>query len=140
MTALKYLEGYEKANALIEIKTEKIAQLKDKSIVITVQGFSEKVQSSGKMDKMAQAVVDYSDLEEEVQREIETLEQKKAEIEKTLECLPTAEYKVLHKRFIELKELYIIADELGRSYSWVCKKKKIAMRHVQEILNERAKV
>ena len=139
MNAKKFLYQYEKLKALIDSKEQKIISLKEKAVKITVQSYDEKVQSSGRKDSMAEAVTDYTDLEREVQQEISECQDRQKEIERVLECLPTPEFRVLHKRFIECKELYIIADEMGKSYSWANKTQRRALKHVQEILDEREK-
>lgn len=137
MNARKYLYQHEKMNALIESKQQKILSLKEKAEKITISGFGEKVQSSGKMDKIAEAVADYTDLEREVEEEIRECMALQDEIEKVLACLPSSEYRVLYKRFIEGKELYIVAAEMGKSYSWANKKQRLALKHIQEILDGR---
>ena len=139
MNAERFLEQYEKLSAIVETKQQRIYSLYDRETSITVQSFSERVQSSGSKQKMADATCERLDLKQELENEIVLLEEKRKEIERVLECLPTAEYKVLYKRFIEMKELYIIADEVRKSYSWVSKKKSRGLKHVQEILDEREK-
>lgn len=139
MNAERFLEQYEKLSAMIETKMQRILNLEDAATSITVQSFMERVQSSGSKERMANAICEKLDLNSEVVLEVITLDEKRREIERVIECLPTHEYRVLYKRFIENKELYIIADELKKSYSWVSKKKKSGLKHVQEILNEREK-
>ena len=45
------------------------------------------------------------------------------------------QYKVLHKRYVELKSLTEIADEENYSYVWISKVYSEAMKKVQNILN-----
>lgn len=139
MRAEVFMEQYEKMSAMIETKKLQIINLKESATRTTVQGFEERVQSSGSKDKIGNAVADYTDKEHELEWQVNEHQKVQTEIEKLLECLPTAEYKVLYKRYIECKELYIIADEVKKSYSWVSKKKRKGLKHVQEILDEREK-
>ena len=139
MNALDFLRQYEKLSFTIEANQEKIIWLQEKATKTTVQGFSERVQSSGSSDPLGDAVAGYTDLQRIVREENRECQVAKEDIEKVLKCLPTAEYKVLYKQFVECKELYIIADEMNKSYSWTSKTKKRALKHVQEILDEREK-
>lgn len=139
MRAEVFMELYEKMSAMIDTKKLQIIKLKESATKTTVQGFEERVQSSGSKDKIGNAVADYTDKERELQWEVNDCQRVQTEIEKLLECLPTAEYKVLYKRYVECKELYIIADEVNKSYSWVSKNKRKGLKHVQEILDEREK-
>lgn len=139
MNALDFLRQYEKLTFTIEANQEKIIWLQEKATKATIQEISERVQTSGTSDPVGIAVAGYIDLQHIVSEENRQCHAAKDEIEKVLKCLPTAEYKVLYKHFVECKELYIIADEMGKSYSWTSKTKRRALKHVQEILDEREK-
>lgn len=132
MTAEQYLERVKKIDALIENK------LKDyKRWVVAAEGLggfsvSERVRSSGNLQKMPGAIANYI----EIEQEIEALKQERRAIIKTLERLPPTEYKLLHKSFIQELTLYEIADYFGKSYDWAKKKKRAALDMLQEIIDE----
>lgn len=136
MKAKEYLERIKKLDALLE---DKLAE-HDRWVEIakSMGAFStgEKVQSTKKPDKMADAVAHYVDLEKE---SIDELLKERATIINTIELLPLIEYKVLYMLFVQRKDFYDIAKEYGKSYSWATTMKGNAMKRLQGILDEREK-
>ena len=102
-------------------------------------GFStegDKVKSSPKQDKMEEAVIKYTMLQEELeQKVIELIEQRK-QIKGKLELLPADEYDVLYRRYLLKQDLATIAMNIFRSESWVWHTQERGLKHLQEILNE----
>ena len=96
---------------------------------------SERVQSSGRKDKMASAVCKYVDMEAELLEEIKALAKARQDIIKTIEQLEcTDEYDVLHKRYVQGMDIQNIADQMDKSYSWVTTTHGKALLNVQRIL------
>lgn len=102
----------------------------------TTSQIGERVQSSGdgsgQSDKILEAVM--------VKEEIERLKQEIAEVMLTIGELPTMYYEVLHKVYVQGKELKEIAAEKEKSYSWAKATHSTAKRMIQDILDEREKI
>jgi len=139
MTAKEYMRQVEKLDKLIANKLIEIEQWR--SVATGISSFSEgeRVQSSRKPQKMADATVEYITLQKENDNNIEKLYKKKKEIIGVIEQLPIAEYDLLHQRYIQQKSLYEIAEEKNISYAWATKLHGIALKHVQEIIDEEEK-
>lgn len=135
MDAKKYLQQVSKLNKLIENKM--IEREQWKSIATSTGTFSEgeRVQSSGNKQKLADAVGRYVDLEKEIDRCIDAYVDAKQEVIQTIEQLPEVEYDILHKRYIQGKELDEIATIYGKSYSWITSAHGRAVKKVQDILD-----
>lgn len=132
MTAEQYLERVKKIDALIENKVKDY-----KRWVVAAEGMggfsvSERVSSSGNLQKMPIAIANYIDIEQE----IEALKQERRAIIKTLEQLPPVEYETLHKIFIQEYTLFEVADYFGKSYEWAKKKKRSALNLLQAIIDK----
>lgn len=132
MTAEQYLERVKKIDALIENKFKDYKRWVEAAEGVGGFSVSERVKSSGSLQKMPIAIANYLDIEQE----IEALKQERRAIIKTLERLPATEYELLHKSYIQDYTLYEIADYFGKSYEWVKKKKRSALNMLQEIIDE----
>lgn len=132
MTAEQFLERVKKIDALIENKLKEYNRWVEAAEGMGGFSVSERVMSSGSLQKMPDAIGNYIDIEQE----IKALKQERRAIINTLEQLPPTEYKLLHKSFIEDYTLYEIADYFKRSYDWAKKKKRTALNLLQEIIDE----
>ena len=152
MKAKEYLQQVGKLNKIIENKTAEIEQWK--MIAKSTGTFSngERVQSSGNPEKMADAVVNYSDIEAELLKSRQIYIMKKQEVVHTIEQLPAIEYDVLHKLYIGvvetdlegrkfIKYLFLedVADLYSKSYSWATTVHGRALKAVQDILDRKEK-
>lgn len=133
MRAEQYLERIKKIDALIEVKKEDSSRWF--GIAAGLGGFStsDAVQSTKNPHKMADAVTKRI----EIENEIKALEAEREDIFKTLERLPSAEYMVLIKYYINGDRIKQIARRFGMSYDWAKKKKAAALDHLQAILDEK---
>lgn len=132
-----FLESVEKVDAIVPNKLIEIQQMHDLATSITATMNGECVQSSGSKQKMADAVNKCMDTIDEISAEVDRLRKRRKEVIQTIEQLYSpAEYKVLHMRYIQHKDLEEIADEFGRSYDWAKDTSKRAVEHVQAILNK----
>ena len=93
----------------------------------------DKVQASGKKDKVGDNVCSYVVVEKRKQG----YEEKRKEILDTIDTLPASESRVIYQRYVNDKFLNEIANDIGRSYSWVAKKHRSGLRNIQKMLNER---
>lgn len=99
----------------------------------------EKVQSSGSLQPMADAVCGYVDMARTIEAELIEWEKKKQEIISTIQTLPKLEYKVLHMIYVRGMGLQDVATECNRSESWAKQKRGRAIKKVQKIIDEREK-
>lgn len=135
MTAENYLEKISYYDACIESCRDRVKKHKEAAEKRTSNLSANKVQSSPNKEKMADAVVSYSDIE----ATIKEYEEKRQEIIDTIGTLPPKEAIVLHKRYVDDKTLYAIAKEAGRAYEWASRHHRSGKRNIQRILDEREK-
>lgn len=137
MDAKRYLQQVSKLNKLIENKTVELAQWQAMATSTGTFSEGERVQSSGNQQKMAEAVSRYVDIEKELiacrDRYIDT----KNEVIHMIEQLPTVEYDVLHKIYIQEKSLTDVAILYDRAYSWATTVHGRALKAVQDMLDGR---
>lgn len=136
-TAKEYLLQIEKLNAMIANKIAEKQQWKDEALSITPKGNGEKVQTSSNAQKMANAVVNYVDIDREIDSRIIELQNKRREIVETIELLPVTEYDLLHKVYIQGMTLAEAAFAKDKCYSWATTVHGMALKRLQKILDER---
>lgn len=134
--AQTYLEQYEMNFVQVECRMAERQQWHDLAFCITQQISGDRVQSSGSKSKMTEAYDHCIAMEAWVSKEIKELSQKQDEIKRTLQRLdnPT-EYKLLHMRYIQFKELKEIADVFKADYTWATTVHGRALKSLQEILD-----
>lgn len=133
MDAVSFLVQYHKCEVLILNKQSEVDKWRDIAGSIGSFHVTERVQSSGSQSKIADAIAEYTALEEEIKR----LKDKQRDILNVIESLDASEYDILHKVYIQSLTLAEIADIYDRSSSWAYKKHTSALNSVQKILNER---
>lgn len=137
MRAEDYLDSIRKIDLIIQHDIDEILFWKSKAEGLGFSTEGDKVKSSPKQDKMEEAVIKYTMLQEELeQKVIELIEQRK-QIKGKLELLPADEYDVLYRRYLLKQDLSTIAVNIFRSESWVWHTQERGLKHLQEILNER---
>lgn len=143
MDAKEYLQQVRNADLAINNKIEELAKLRSLAIKINSLNEGERVQSSGSQDKMADAVCRITDMESEIQSEIDALMTLKREVRSVINQVsePTL-MSVLHKRYLQYdaqsyryKPWEKIAVELDCSYQWICKLHGRALQEVEKIIN-----
>ena len=142
---IKYLEEIDGYNTRIKNRKFQRQQLLDiacgtsvrtESVVIDNKLHNmEKVQSSGSNQKMADAINDYVDLENDTNG-IKELIEKRDEIIKNIEKLNTVEYDVLHKLYVQNMDLIEIAESYDKSYSWATSTHGRALKNLQKIMKK----
>lgn len=135
MKAKAYLNQVQKLNKMIQNKIIEKDQWQQMAASIGASPDGEKVQASGKPQKMADAVCRYIELEKQIDNDIDRLIAIKKDVIATIECLNAYEYDVLHIVYIQGKTLHDVADYYGRSYSWILSIHRAALKHVQDILD-----
>lgn len=114
--AKKFLGQIDDLDCKITNKLAEIEQWKSIALGTTVQ-LSERVQTSGSKEKMADAVNRYLEIEKEINKYIDELVDKRMEVIKVIEQLKTKHYDILHKVYIQKLDYTKIADIYDKSYS-----------------------
>lgn len=149
--AQNFLKQLEKLDNLIENKILEREQLKaiatgmtsgGQSVLVEVKGKHElqnmeRVQAQSNKHKMADAVIKYIAVEEEINECIDKLIDTKKEVLAVIEQLNAKEYDVIHKIYVQHLDFNEVAAQKQRSYSWVTTVHGRALKNVQEILDER---
>jgi DNA-directed RNA polymerase specialized sigma subunit len=137
MDAKKFLLQIKKLDRLIENKMIEVQQLKELVCNTSPTLTAERVQSSGNPHRMADAIGKYIDLENEINHRIDEFVNAKNDVISVIEQLDATEYDILHKVYVQDFTLYDVAEKYDRTYSWVTTIHGRAIKHVQNILNER---
>lgn len=136
--AKTYLEYIEKANARIQNKLVEVYQLRCLAESITAPMGTEPVQTSGPSDKVGNITAKIIDLEQKINRMIDIFIDKKQERIEIIEQVDdTLLYSILHKRYVQGKKLYIIAQEEHYTEVHISNKHQEALERVQEILDKK---
>lgn len=135
MKAKAFLEQLAKLNKLIENKMIERQQWKSIAVGSGQGTDSERVQSSGNPQKMADAVARYIDIEREIDAAIDKYVNKRNHIISVIEQLPVTEYDLLHKVYVQGITIEEAAATFGKSYSWGTSKHGMALKMVQDILD-----
>lgn len=136
--AQKFLEQYNFNAVKTECKLEERRFWHDLSLSITGQMGGERVQSSGDHDKMGKARDICVDMEGDILEQVLRLASVSKEVTGVLDRLdnPT-EYKLLHMKYIQNKELKVIADSFKSDYTWATTCHGRALKSVEAILNSK---
>lgn len=140
MKAQEYLKQYEKQQSIIANSWAEVARWQDIALNITGNMEGERVKSSGSKQKMADAVIEYSDIESDIKHEIAEAEEILREIRKTIQQLKEPEYAVLHNVYILGMEFKEVAAAKGKSVSWVTSTHGNGLKNLQQILDKKEKV
>lgn len=133
MNAEKYLEQIRMIDDMIVNKLKEYRRWVDVAESMGAFSVSDRVQSTRNLHRGADAIGEYIDLE----REINELKKQKKAIIATIQQLPFNEYVVLYKIYVDGLMLKELPSEIDKSYEWAKKTKKKALRHLQEILDEK---
>lgn len=130
-----FLEQVEKLDVQTECKLIEKQQWHDLAMSITGQMGGERVQSSGSQQKMADALNVCVDMEEEVYASVLKLAERKKEVTDVLDQVdnPT-EYKLLHMKYIQHKQLKEIANSFNSDYTWATTCHGRALKSIEAIL------
>ena len=134
MDARAYLENYETINYKIRNKENEIERWKGIAEGSTGNSDGERVQSSGNKQKMASAVVEYADLE----REIESLKAEKKAIMDNIDKLKGKHYDFIYKHYVLGMMIKTISSQYGMSESWGTTTHSRALQSMQKILDAEA--
>lgn len=137
MDARQYLSQLKRLRSMIENKRAEIEQWKAVAYGITPQTNGERVQSTGKPDKMATAVCNYATIEAELDRQIAEYGETMLEVIEVIEQLEDPFYSIIHKHYIENKKFEQISEEVNYSYQYTTEMHRAALGMVQRIIDKR---
>lgn len=137
MDARQYLSQLKKLGSMIENKRAEIKQWKAVAYGITPQASGERVQSSGRGDRMENAVCNYATLEAELEAQIARYEDMMREVIGVVEQLEDPFYSIIHKHYIQRKKFNQISVEVGYTYQYTTELHRIALEMVQAIIDKR---
>lgn len=133
--AKAYLLKIELLDAHINNKLNDLHTLRSLVTKITATVSPVAVSGSGNQDKLGDAIAKIIDLQDEINRKIDSYVDLKREISAILEQVDVADYvRVLHKRYFEYKAWEQIACEMNFSYRNVCYIHGKALQAVETIL------
>lgn len=137
MKAQEFLEQYKTQQTIIVSCWEELAKWKDIALSVTGCTEGERVQSSGSKQKMADAVISYSDIEADRKQQIAEARAIQNEIIKKIARLKEPEYYVLHGVYILGKQFKEVAASRNppMSKSWATSVHGTALTHLQRILD-----
>ena len=135
MEAKWMLERIEEIDAKIEGRAFEVIKLKLLASGRTSQWGSERVQSSGSQDKLGNLVAKYIDLEKENDPELKELLLLKQYIINQIKKLPTKQYRMLHRIYVQgmtIRDIYLMEH---RSRNWGDDNHKKSLKALQNILD-----
>lgn len=137
MKAKDYLKQVEKLDTIIQNKLIEREQWNAVALGVTSHSDGERVQSSGRKTKMADAVDRCVDMEREIDSLVDRLVDLKRDVTSVIEQLNATEYDLLHKVYIQHLSFYDVAVAKGKTKDWVKTVHGRALQNVQRILDSR---
>ncbi len=135
LKAKEFLQQYEDQKGIIKSCWEEIAMWKDIALSVTGCTEGERVQTSGSKEKMADAVISYSDIEADIKERIAEAREIQNKIVRTIARLKKHENCVLHGFYILGLQFKEIAAKEGKSVSWATSTHGTALESLQAILD-----
>ena len=141
MKAQDFLEQYKTQQTIIASCWEEYAMWQDIALSTTGCMEGERVQSSGSKQKMANAVISYSDIEADIKLRIAEAQAIQNEIVRKIAMLKEPEYYVLHGIYILGKQYKEVAVSRNppKSTSWATSVHGNALIHLQQLLDAESK-
>jgi DNA-directed RNA polymerase specialized sigma subunit len=135
MKVKNYLQQVQKIDAVITNKMIEREQWLTLASSLSGQTDGERVKSSGSNQKMEDSVVMAIDAARDIDKYVARLRDVKSEISEVIQQIPVKEYNVLHKLYIQGKDLDDVAADYKKSYSWASTMHGRALDHVQGVLD-----
>ena len=134
MIAEQYLLQIKKLDFMIENKVRDHRRWVEVAEGLGGCSAGDKVQTSRNLHQIPDAIGRYIDIE----RDIAELRRQRAEIIRTIECLPPTEYDLIYRLYVQEQSMKEIAYHFGKSYGWAKARKRAALGLVQTMLDERS--
>ena len=136
MDTKQYLQQIERLDKMIQNKLSEIYQLKTMACSVTISNDSERVQTSSDKDRLGSTVAKIVDLEKETDMLIDRFVDLKKEIMIIISMVKSErDREILSKKYLELKSIYEIAEELGITDRGCKKAHKKALDEFEKIKN-----
>lgn len=136
MDTKQYLSQIERLDKMIQNKLSEIYQLKTMACSVTISNDSERVQTSSDKDRLGSTVAKIVDLEKETDMLIDRFVDLKKEIMIIISMVKSERHReILSKKYLELKSIYEIAEELGITDRGCKKAHKKALDEFEKIKN-----
>lgn len=138
LTSKEFLRQLKKLDKLIENKLIERKQWEDLALNISPAPFgTDRVQTSNNKGKIERAVVECLDIEiGVVEATVKQYIKTKEEVLKVIEQLEEREYDLVHKVYVQFKDLVTVADEMNISYSLASTIHQSALADIQKILDK----
>ncbi len=137
MNAKEFLLQIKQYDKLIENKLVEIQQWKDIANNATSNLTGEKVESTPNPRKTEDAICKYLDLESEAKKDLDIFIKAKNDVINVIEQLSATEYDLLHKVYVQFFTLKEAAYKCDISYTSATNVHGRALKHVQNILDQR---
>ncbi len=134
MKAKEYLQQLKKLDIMINQKIKESEELKIKARSIKGVDYSkERVQSSPSTDaSFVKAIEKITDLENEINCEIDKFVDRKHEIINQIQGLKNSKYiEILYKHYVESKRLEVVAVEMNFTYQYAVELHGCALKNFQ---------
>lgn len=134
MNAREYLEQVQNLNRKIENKIAEEYRLRMLATSISTFSTGERVQTSGTKDRIGDAVSKIADLQQEIAEDISNMASVQQEVSNTINSLSNSMYsQLLHKKYVEFKNLVVISDEMGYSLQHIRSSHIKAIEEIRKI-------
>lgn len=134
--AKEFLRQYQEALTDIRNLEAEAEEIESLAMSITVSTDGERVQSSGKKDRMADLAAKVADLEMEIMDMRTDALNILQKVERTIAQVNDRDYRqLLHMRYIEKRTWERIAVEMNYTYRWITRLHGKALVVVQEMLD-----
>ena len=135
MDTREYLNQIQRYSKIIDNKLEEIEYHKSLATNIGSSSYGmERVQTSVRQDKMADAVSKLVDLQNELADEVIKYTSKRREVIEAIESVKEPQYcELLFKRYVECKKLSVIADEMEYNDEYIKQLHSKALKRIKEM-------
>ena len=135
--AKEFLRQYQEALTDIRNLEAEAEEIESLAMSMTASTDGERVQSSGRKDRMADLAAKAADLELEIMGLRTDALNILREVERTISQVEDKDYRqLLHLRYIEKRPWEEIAVSLKKSWRWTCSLHGKALQIVQEIIEK----
>lgn len=133
----EYLGRVKRLTGLIAAKQGEVEHLKNIALSITANSEGERVKSSAKPDKMAEAVTGYVEAQREIDELVTSLFAARREIVEVIDKLESQLYYiVLSMHYLQGKSFVDIAEATHYSYDYILEVHRTAVLRVRDMLHK----
>lgn len=138
MNTRQYLEQVQDSDRKIQNKIQEEYRLRLLATSISSFSNGDKVQTSGGKDRVGDAVTRIVELQQEIASDVKELAELQMKVSGDINDMENSMYSsLLHKRYIEFKNLVTVADEMGYSVQHIGQTAMQNLRNGMESINIR---